>query len=110
MLNISYALERIAGNTRLYLRIAHNFRKHFYMVKEQLPQLIDSNIGEAIRKVHTIKGLSAQLGADELYEYSKELESALNSNEPHEDSLSIFMEELMDVMDELANIEGWKVS
>lgn len=110
MLNISYALERIAGNTRLYLRIAHNFRKHFYMVKEQLPQLIDSNIGEAIRKVHTIKGLSAQLGADELYEYSKELESALNSNEPHEDSLSIFMEEIMDVMDELANMEGWKVS
>ena len=110
MLNISYALERIAGNTRLYLRIAHNFRKHFYMVKEQLPQLIESNIDEAIRKVHTIKGLSAQLGADELYEYSKELESALNSNEPHEDSLSIFMEEMMDVMDELANIEGWKVS
>ncbi|MBQ4163491.1 MAG: response regulator [Turicibacter sp.] len=110
MLNISYALERIAGNTRLYLRIAHNFRKHFYMVKEQLPQLIESNIDEAIRKVHTIKGLSAQLGADELYEYSKELESALNSNEPHEDSLSIFMEEIMDVMDELANIEGWKVS
>ena len=62
MLNISYALERIAGNTRLYLRIAHNFRKHFYMIREQLPQLIDSNIGEAIRQVHTIKGLSAQLG------------------------------------------------
>ena len=109
MLNISYALERIAGNARLYLRIAHNFRKHFYMIVEQLPQLIESNIEEAIRIVHTIKGLAAQLGADELYEYSRELESALKDSEAYEDILSIFIEEFMEVMDELARIEGWKV-
>ena len=106
MLNISYALERIAGNVRLYLRIAHNFRKHFYMINEQLPQLIESNISEAIRVVHTIKGLAAQLGADELYEYSRELEKALNDENPCEDILSIFMEEFMEVVDELARIEG----
>lgn len=109
MLNIAYALERIAGNTRLYLRIAHNFRKHFYMVVEQLPQLIESNMDEAIRTVHTIKGLAGQLGADELYEYSRELETALKEDEAHEDILSIFMEEFMEVMDELARIEGWKI-
>ena len=43
MLNISYALERIAGNVRLYLRIAHNFRKTFlYDLMSSLPQLIES--------------------------------------------------------------------
>lgn len=106
MLNISYALERIAGNVRLYLRIAHNFRKHFYMINEQLPQLIESNISEAIRVVHTIKGLAAQLGADELYEYSRELETALNNENTCEEILSIFIEEFMEVVDELARIEG----
>lgn len=105
MLNISYALERIAGNTRLYLRIAHNFRKHFYMVPEQLPQLIDSNIEEAIRMVHTIKGLSGQIGADELYEYSRELETELKENGLYEEILTIFMEEFIEVMDELARLE-----
>lgn len=109
MLNISYALERIAGNVRLYLRIAHNFRKHFYMVIEQLPQLLDGNIDDAIRTIHTIKGLAGQLGAEELYEYSRELEKALQNNETYEDILNIFIEEFMEVMDELALIEGWKV-
>ena len=79
------------------------------MVVEQLPQLIESNMDEAIRTVHTIKGLAGQLGADELYEYSRELETALKEDEAHEDILSIFMEEFMEVMDELARIEGWKV-
>ena len=109
MLNIAYALERIAGNTRYIYVLRHNFRKHFYMVVEQLPQLIESNMDEAIRTVHTIKGLAGQLGADELYEYSRELETALKEDEAHEDILSIFMEELMEVMDELARIEGWKI-
>ena len=104
-LNISYALERIAGNVRLYLRIAHNFRKHFYMIVEHLPQLIESNLEDAIRTVHTIKGLSAQLGADELYEYSRELESALKAEAGFEDILSIFLEEFMEVTDELGRIE-----
>ena len=105
MLNISYALERVAGNTRLYLRIAHNFRKHFYMVTEQLPQLIDSNREEAIRMVHTIKGLAGQIGADELYEYSRELEMELKEDGAYEEILSIFMEEFIEVMDELARLE-----
>lgn len=104
-LNIEYALERIAGNVRLYLRIAHNFRKHFYMLVEQLPQLIESNLEDAIRMVHTIKGLSGQLGASELYEYSHELESDLKENRVQEELLQIFLEEFMEVTDELARIE-----
>lgn len=107
-LNISYALERIAGNVKLYLRIAHNFRKHFYMIVEQLPQLIESNLEDAIRIVHTIKGLTAQLGADELYEYSRELESALKNQVECDEILSIFLEEFIEVMDELARIENQK--
>lgn len=104
-LNIEYALERIARNVRLYLRIAHNFRKHFYMLVDQLPQLIESNLAEAIRMVHTIKGLSGQLGASELYEYSRELEKDLNDERPHDELLGIFLEEFMEVTDELARIE-----
>lgn len=107
-LNIPYALECIAGNVRLYLRIAHNFRKHFYMIVEHLPQLIDSNLEEAVRVAHTIKGLAGQLGADELYEYSRELEAALKAEAGYEDILSIFLEEFMEVTDELARIEDRK--
>ena len=75
------------------------------MIVEHLPQLIESNLEDTIRTVHTIKGLSAQLGADELYEYSCELESALKAEAGFEDILSIFLEEFMEVTDELGRIE-----
>ncbi len=75
------------------------------MVTEQLPQLIDSNREEAIRMVHTIKGLAGQIGADELYEYSRELEMELKEDGAYEEILSIFMEEFIEVMDELARLE-----
>ncbi|MGL4338352.1 MAG: ATP-binding protein [Turicibacter sp.] len=104
-LNVSMALESIASNVRLYMKIAHSFRKQFYMTGEYLPQLIDSNLKEAIRMVHTIKGLAGQLGADDLYEYGRELETALTQSKPCEHSLKIFLEEFVDVMDELAKIE-----
>ena len=106
-LNISFALERIAGNAQLYMKIAYNFRKEFYMIVEQLEQLIDSNLTEAIRKVHTIKGLAGQIGADELYEYSRELERNLNENKNYEEILSIFLEEFMEVTDELIRLEKY---
>lgn|GEM_PF-842417 len=104
-LNITYALERIAGNVQLYFKIAYNFRKKFYMIVEQLAQLIESDRAEATRKVHTMKGLAGQLGADELYEYSRELNQVLTQDKPYEDILAIFLEEFMEVSDELIRIE-----
>ena len=104
-LNISFALERIANNAQLYMKIAYNFRKQFYMIVDQLAQLIESNRKEAIRTVHTLKGLAGQIGADELYEYSQELENILNENKNYEDILAIFLEEFMEVADELIRLE-----
>ncbi|HAX73587.1 MAG TPA: hybrid sensor histidine kinase/response regulator, partial [Firmicutes bacterium] len=105
-LNLEYALGCIGFNVRLYLKIAHNFRKQFYLTVERLPQLAENNMPEAIRMVHTIKGLSAQLGADELYEYGRELEAALKDDNNYQDLLPIFLEEFIEVTDELAKIES----
>ena len=55
--------------------------------------------------VHTIKGLAGQIGADELYEYSRELEMELKEDGAYEEILSIFMEEFIEIMDELARLE-----
>ena len=103
--NVERSLERIAGNVGLYLKIALRFRKDFYTIVEQFPQLIESNRVEAIRKVHTIKGLAAQVGADELAMYAEELEASLNAGDTPQELQGIFLEEFIDVADELLRVE-----
>jgi len=103
--NVERSLERIAGNVGLYLKIAFRFRKEFYTIVEQFPQLIESNRVEAIRKVHTIKGLAAQVGADELAIYAEELEAGLNAGNVSEELQGIFLDEFIDVADELLRLE-----
>jgi len=104
-LNIAYALERISNNVPLYFKIAYNFRKRFYMIVEQLAPLLESDRSEAIRIAHTIKGLAGQLGAEDLYEYSCELNRVLTENTTSSEILGIFLEEFMEVADELVRIE-----
>jgi len=103
--NVERSLERIAGNVGLYLKIALRFRKEFYTIVEQFPQLIESNRVEAIRKVHTIKGLAAQVGADELAMYAEDLEADLNAGKTSEELQELFLEEFVDVADELLRME-----
>ena len=106
-LNVRQSLDRIAGNTGLYLKIALNFRKEFYTIVEQLPQLIETNRVDAIRKVHTIKGLAGQIGADELAIYAGDLESGLTASgtDAREELQEIFYGEFIDVADELLRLE-----
>ena len=108
-LNLEAALAGIGNNVRLYLKVTHKFRKQFYMIGDQLSQLIATNSELAFRRVHTIKGLAAQIGADELYVYCKELEQALTNNLETDALVSIFKEEFMEVMDELARFETLKM-
>jgi len=103
--NVERSLERIAGNAALYMKIASRFRKEYYSIVDQFPQLLASNRVEAIRKVHTIKGLAAQVGADELAIYAEELEASLHAGSESDDLQGIFLEEFVDVADELLRVE-----
>lgn len=103
--DVARSLERIAGNASLYLKIARSFRKEYYGIVDQFPQLIHSDCVEAVRKVHTIKGLAAQVGAEELATYAKELEASLNSGESSQELQGIFLEEFIEVADELLRME-----
>ncbi len=107
-LNLKAALSSIGNNVRLYLKVAHKFRKQFYMTVSHLSQLIEMNLPEALRTIHTIKGLASQLGADELYVYCKELEAGLANNLNVSSLVEIFNEEFIEVMDELARFEEIK--
>jgi len=90
-IDVNVGLEYLAFDKNLYIRILNKFYIEYNDVK--LEGLDDENLQIL---AHTVKGLSANIGAKRLNEISKELEQSLDKN-----LFSKFYMELKNVMDEL---------
>jgi len=85
-------LEYLAGNQKLYLKLLHNFKKDYQGL--DLASLEDE--ASFKRTLHTLKGLSGNIGAMKLHELTKEFET--HTEEPYG---TLFFQELHKVIDEL---------
>ncbi|MDX9744819.1 MAG: response regulator, partial [Arcobacteraceae bacterium] len=88
-------LKHLSGNKKLYLKILNTFYTDYNNLELEKLQL-----EELIRVTHTIKGLSASIGAMVLSEIAKEIEKTQNQN-----LFPKFYEKLHMVCDELQNIQ-----
>jgi two-component system sensor histidine kinase/response regulator len=89
---LTAGLERVGGNKKLYRKLLGQFRKS----QEDAPERIRSalkggGVETAVRFAHTVKGVSGNMGAEELYHVSAKLEKALK--EGREEDISHRMEE-----------------
>ena len=87
-------LYHLNDNKKLYIKILNNFYEDYKELR--LEELSDEKFFSII---HTIKGLSANIGATELYKISKELEE-------HKDSVSLedFYKSLNDVLAQISRL------
>ena len=70
------ALERLGGNTDLYARILQEYLSEIARLPDQLDLLLrNSDLAGAARLLHTLKGLSATVGASPLATVAREAES-----------------------------------
>ncbi len=86
------ALKNLLGNKKLYLKILNDFFHNYQHI-----EITTLSNEELYRTIHTIKGLSATLGATALHEISKELEETQDRN-----LLESWHVELTNVLDELS--------
>ena len=100
-------LQRAAGNKKLYLGILTKFHSSQADVPGQIEAaLVDGDRATAERLAHTLKGVSGNVGADELQEAAKVLESAIRSGQDNVDSeLEALRARLKPVLDSLAMLE-----
>ncbi|MFC1848917.1 two-component regulator propeller domain-containing protein [candidate division CSSED10-310 bacterium] len=79
-LDIKSGLKRIGGNRRLYLKILAEFRQEFAQVVENLKAALNNNDDEkALEVAHTLKGVSGNIAANNLYDVTYELEKAIKA-------------------------------
>ena len=80
-INMGAGLKQVAGNRELYLKLLKDFVRDYSDVTIQIKTALDGEQPEAaIRIAHTIKGLSATIGAMDLHHEFKRLESVLKKN------------------------------
>lgn len=87
-------LSYLAGNTSLYIKLLRGFYNSYKDIK-----LEDLNDEDLKREAHTIKGLSASMGATALNDVAKEIEHTLDRS-----FFPRFYEELSMVMEDLKEL------
>jgi PAS domain S-box-containing protein len=81
-LNINVALDRMAGDERLLLKLLKRFAQTQLDFTSRLHKALDNgNIDEATREVHSLKGLCGNIGAVNLFTQLQTLEKQLMHRE-----------------------------
>ncbi|MDO8447240.1 MAG: PAS domain S-box protein [Rhodoferax sp.] len=94
--DVDGALERLGDNTELYARILQSYLDEIRSLPDQLDAfLLGGDLAGATRLLHTLKGLSATVGADYLAAVARTAESAVKDADTtlaHDDLRASFRE------------------
>jgi histidine phosphotransfer protein HptB len=106
LFNQEFALRQFSGNRTLLISMLSKFIAQYAYYPEKLDELLAQQAQiELVRYVHTIKGISGNLGLEGLYQASRSFETALNqeqfASERHTfiTSLSLTLQHLQEYVD-----------
>ena len=98
-INVKSGLAKVSGNRPLYRKLLAQFRdKYLDAAREIAGHLRSDKSVEAARYAHTIKGVAANLGADDLSRVAAELERALKTGREDATDLLAEMEDRLLVL------------
>ncbi|MBF0099700.1 MAG: response regulator [Desulfobacterales bacterium] len=92
-INVQKGLDRTAGNTAVYMKVLRGFFKDYQNSAQSIRQRIEEEEFEFVKRtVHTIKGVAGNIGAEVLFEASKNLETALHHDDEIDNVLLLLAE------------------
>ena len=98
ILDVQSGLRHMVGDMALYTKVLKNFVSEFQDVGKKLRALMNTDKDEAKRIAHTVKGLSANIGAHTLHKIAVKLDSTMD-----ELFLQPFEQELARVLGDIKN-------
>jgi two-component system sensor histidine kinase/response regulator len=106
-ISMDSGLRRVGGNKRLYVKLLRKFRDGQENALEQIKAALQSgDVDTAVRLAHTVKGVSGNLGGENLYRAAANLEKAIKEgNERLDDPMAEFGSQLKVVMDGIRAFE-----
>lgn len=105
-ISIASGLGRVAGNRQLYTKLLCKFKDGQQEAVEQIKAALQvGDVETATRLAHTVKGVSGNLGGDNLYQAAAELEKAINEGKSLDLVMAEFDSQLKVVMDGIRVVE-----
>jgi len=106
-ISIASGLGRVAGNRQLYTKLLCKFKEGHEDAVEQIKSALQAGDREtAARLAHTVRGVSGNLGGDNLYQAAAELEKAIKQGESLDLVMPEFDAQLRVVMEGIRAVEG----
>ena len=102
------ALKRLGGNKRLFRKLLADFRRDFQNTTKEIEDAWKRADMEVTRRLaHTIKGVSGNVGANDLHIASRDVEAAIKQGDECElqRRLAIFDEALKQVLESVKGLE-----
>jgi PAS domain S-box-containing protein len=106
-ISIASGLGRVSGNKQLYTKLLCKFNDGQENAVEQIKAALQSgDVETAARLAHTVKGVSGNLGGDNLYKAAADLEKAIKEGKQNLDLfMTQFDSQLKVVMDGIRVVE-----
>ena len=105
-IKVDEALNRLAGDKKVYKRILLRFRDKYKDISNEIKKLVQEDIEVAEKKCHELKGVSGNLGAHKLYEVILLMDDTLKKAElPSEELYKKLEEEMRVIIDSIALLE-----
>ena len=105
-ISMASGLGRVGGNKQLYTKLLCKFKDGQENAVEQIETALQSgDVETAARLAHNIKGVSGNLGADNLYQAAANLEKAIKEGENPDLVVAEFDSQLKVVMDGIRVVE-----
>ncbi|MBF0100359.1 MAG: response regulator [Desulfobacterales bacterium] len=106
-IHIASGLQRLSGNKSAYKKLLIKFYNNNKHILNELIHAIHTGDQEkGSRIVHTIKGVSGNIGAESLHSNSIKLEAALKKGEPSDFIFNNFSKALNEVMQSIQEIDS----
>jgi two-component system sensor histidine kinase/response regulator len=105
-ISIASGLGRVAGNRQLYTKLLCKFKDGQEDAVDQIKAALqEGDVETAARIAHTVKGVSGNLGGDNLYQAAAELENAIKEGKKLDLVMTEFDSQLKVVMDGIRVVE-----
>ncbi|WP_163351731.1 response regulator [Desulfovibrio sp. JC010] len=104
-------LRNIGGNREGYLKVLLGFRESYADLAEELEELLSGErLEQALMKIHSLKGIAGNIGADRLYGFCRTLEGNLrgDAQDGYGDDLNALVSELDTVINGLEEIDSFE--
>jgi signal transduction histidine kinase/DNA-binding response OmpR family regulator len=108
-INTEIGLNRVGGNTKLYLKILNKFRISQADAIERIETAFDAGDNETSkREAHTLKGLAGNIGAEALQQAAQAVENQIKEGNKTLAGLNVLSELLVKIIESLRILEETK--